>query len=84
MAALQWANIKLCWSSQFSCMCCIISSINCIFYGTLTTDECLSCDAFQALVAHLAQDLKAPLRVERCVLHLDVTSMDLDQVGACC
>jgi len=34
----------------------------------------------QALVAHLALDLGAPDRVERCVLHLDVTSMDLDQV----
>jgi hypothetical protein len=34
----------------------------------------------QALVAHLALSLGAPHRVERCVLHLDVTSMDLDQV----
>ena len=35
----------------------------------------------QALVSHCAVGLGRPDRVERCVLHLDVASLDLDQVG---
>lgn len=37
----------------------------------------------QALVEHLAGrgGLGRPDRVERCVLHFDITSIDLDQVG---
>ncbi|GIM15059.1 hypothetical protein Vretimale_17920 [Volvox reticuliferus] len=34
----------------------------------------------QALVDHLAGGLGRPDRVERCVLHFDITSLDLDQV----
>ena len=37
-------------------------------------------EVVQALVEHCSA-LGRPDRVERCVLHLDVTSLDLDQVG---
>ncbi|GLI64518.1 hypothetical protein VaNZ11_007787 [Volvox africanus] len=38
----------------------------------------------QALVDHLAGTLSRPDRVERCVLHFDITSLDLDQVLRLC
>lgn len=42
---------------------------------------CLPPEVVQALVEHCAVELGRPDRVECCVLHLDVFSLDLDQVG---
>ena len=43
--------------------------------------QVLAPEVVQALVEHCSA-LGRPDRVERCVLHLDVTSLDLDQVSA--